>query len=223
MMHVIGGVDLGGTGSRFVIQGPRGVIASATMATAELGAGETTARLDRLCKTIRGLLPHDTELISVGIGATGPVDRATGTVHNRDTLPWFSDLPLAASLQARLGIPVYIDNDAVVAAVAECTSGAGENSSRMLVVTLGTGIGAAFLLDGKPFRGPNGTHPEAGHIPILHGSGRCYCGASGCWELFASRSALQAMLRPHISETVPDNEIIPRAAALVQKSEVIEN
>jgi glucokinase len=223
MMDVIGGVDLGGTGSRFVIQGPHGVIASATVATAELGAGNAGARLDRLAETVRGLLPHDTRLMAVGIGATGPVDRNTGIVHNRDTLPWFSYLPLTAGLRERLGIPVFIDNDAVAAAVAEFGTGAGNGASRMLMVTLGTGIGAAFLVDGEPFRGPNGSHPEAGHIPISQGMGRCYCGAIGCWELLASRSALQAMLRPHLDGVVADSEIIPRAAALALESEEIRN
>jgi glucokinase len=221
--QVVAGVDLGGTGSRFIIQGPGGILRSLAMGTGVLGAGGIETRLDRFSMTIRDLLPADTRLIAVGIGATGPVDRDRGVVLNPDTLPWFSELPLTAGIQNRLGVPVIIDNDAVTAAIGEFRSGAGEGASRLLMVTLGTGIGAAFLLDGKPFRGPDGTHPEAGHIPILTGTSRCYCGINGCWESFASRSALQAMLRPHVPSALADSEILPQAAKLAHESELIKS
>jgi glucokinase len=210
---VFAGIDLGGTGTRLVSYGPEGILASRTLPTKELGAGSPEARLTRLAAAIRALVPEGEVLGGLGIGATGPVDRSEGVVHNLDTLPAFSKIPLVAGLRRRLGVPVVIDNDAVVAAIAEQRIGAGNGSARMLMVTLGTGIGVAFLVDGVPFRGPNGAHPEAGHIPIVSGVGHCYCGADGCWEQVASRSALQAMLRPHLPPNLHGKDLLPYAAA----------
>lgn len=221
MRSVVAGIDLGGTGSRFVICEAGAVCATEVRATAELGAGDDTARIARIEATLRGLMPPDTVLAAIGIGATGPVDRAAGVVHNRDTLPGFSEMPLASMLEARCGVPVIIDNDAVVAAFAEYEAGAGRRAERMLMVTLGTGIGVALLEQGRPFRGPRGAHPEAGHIPILEGAVRCYCGADGCWEQLASRQALQAMLRPHIGAEIPDAGLIGEAAIRAGSDPVI--
>ncbi|MGX8010134.1 ROK family protein [Mesorhizobium sp. ORM8.1] len=223
MSLVFAGVDLGGTGSRFVALRPHGVLASSILKTSELGAGELETRLRRLVGAIRDLVPRGDTLAGVGIGATGPVDRTAGVIHNIDTLPRFSGTGLVAELETRLKVPVVIDNDAVAAAVAEHRLGAGEGASRMLMVTLGTGIGAAFLVNGEPFRGPNGMHPETGHIPIVSGIGRCYCGADGCWEQVASRSALQAMLRQHLPSNVQGKDVIPLAAASVDQNPFIRD
>lgn len=214
MSEVFAGIDLGGTGTRLVIWGAGGVLAARTLATADLGAGEPEVRLTRLAHSVRDLLPARAVLAGVGIGASGPVDRAAGMVRNLDTLPAFSDIPLVADLRRQLRVPVAIDNDAVTAAIAEQRVGAGQASGRMLMVTLGTGIGAALLIGGEPFRGPDGAHPEAGHIPVASGVGRCYCGAEGCWEQAASRTALQAMLRPLLPADVADRDLLAHAANL---------
>jgi glucokinase len=213
MSKVFAGIDLGGTGTRLVVSGPEGILASTTLATRDLAAGDPEARLSRLTATIRELVPANRVLSGLGIGATGPVDRLEGVVHNLDTLPAFSEIPLVSELTRRLGVPVVIENDAVVAAIAEQRMGAGKGAARMLMVTLGTGIGVAFLVGGVPLRGPHGAHPEAGHIPVENGVGRCYCGADGCWELVASRTSLQAMLRPHLPSGLDGKDLLPYAAS----------
>ena len=114
-----------------------------------------------------------------------------GVIRNHDTLPWFSDFDLGGMLRAELGVPVSIDNDAVAAALGEYHYGLGRGCDRLLVVTLGTGIGAALLCGGRPFRDGNGQHPECGHLPVLPGGERCYCGLTGCWETTASRGSLE--------------------------------
>jgi glucokinase len=105
-----------------------------------------------------------------------------------------------------------MENDAVTAAIAEHRTGAGKSSPRMLMVTLGTGIGVALLIDGVPFRGLGGVHPEAGHVPILTSAVRCYCGAFGCWEQLASRAALQVTLRALLPGDIADKDLLARAA-----------
>ena len=143
-------------------------------------------------------------------------------MHNVDTLAAFSDFPLVQGVKERLGVPVAIDNDAVTAAVAEHRFGAGERARRMLMITLGTGIGAALLVEGVPFRGSDNAHPEAGHIPIAGGRGRCYCGLEGCWEHVASRSALQRLLRPLLPTGTADRDVIATAATGAHRPEVRE-
>lgn len=213
MRPVIAGIDLGGTASRLVICEAGAISAAQVWPTAELGAGDAHARIARIAAILHDLLPAASVLTAIGVGAAGPVDRATGTVHNQDTLPWFSEMPLATMLEARCGVPVVMDNDAAVAAFAEYEAGAGGRSERMLMVTLGTGIGVALLDHGLPFRGARGAHPEGGHIPILENTERCYCGADGCWEHLASRTALQAMLRPQLAAEIPAARLIGEAAA----------
>lgn len=213
MIPVVAGIDIGGTATRLLIRGRHGTVAARIEATATFGGGATEARVSRLADMIIALVPDGHALRAVGIGATGPVERSTGIIRNPDTLPMFSGFALTQELQGRLNVQVLIDNDAVAAALAEATLGAGQRADRMLMVTLGTGIGVALLIDGVPFRGPDGAHPEAGHISIRGGGPRCYCGAVGCWEGLASRARLQTMLRPWVAETVPDHEVVDRAAA----------
>ena len=83
---------------------------------------------------------------------------------------------ITAILSERLGVPCVIDNDAVTAAIGEHAYGAGRDSSGLLVVTLGTGVGVAALIRGRPVRGADGGHPEAGHIAVSGPPAPCYCG-----------------------------------------------
>jgi glucokinase len=219
-MAIVAGIDLGGTGCRVVIQSDGTIIARTTALTAQLGEGSEAARVSRLADAVLALLPAGGSLTRVGFGASGPVDCVQGIVRNPATLPTFSGFPLAADLSARLGVPVIMDNDAVVAAIGEYHVGAGNAARRMLMVTLGTGIGVAFLLDGAPFRGPGDLHPEAGHIPIVTSTVRCYCGAYGCWEQMASRAALQTMLRPLLPPDVEGHELIERAVNTREDSRI---
>ena len=220
-MQVVAGIDLGGTGCRFVIHGDEQCLAATTMLTAQLAKGSEAARVANLVETVLALVPAGSRLMGVGLGASGPVDCLQGVIQNPDTLPGFSGFPIATALRQRLGIPVVLDNDAVVAALGEHHAGAGQSTQRMLMVTLGTGIGVAFLIDGVPFRGSNGLHPEAGHIPILSSRKRCYCGTCGCWEQLASRAALQAMLRPHFPG-VADRDLVEKAASMKDEPAIRE-
>jgi glucokinase len=194
------GVDIGGTGIRVVILKDHREIASVTMPTSSFERFDRQYRSLELARVIRALVPNDETLMSLGIGASGPVDTEAGVIHNPSTLPTFSALPLVKDLWEYLQVPVRIDNDAVTAALGEFHLGAGTASRRMLAVTLGTGVGVALLIDGQPLRTANGAHPEGGHIPIGQGDTPCYCGVSGCWETLASRTWLQTEL----ARLVPD-------------------
>jgi glucokinase len=188
---VAAGVDLGATGSRFALVSAGVVLAKRTAPTKDLGAGSPRERVARLAAVLTSLVPKGYRLGRVGVGASGPVEQPLGIIRNENTLPWFSEFDLAKMLGAELAVPVIIDNDAVTAAFGEYHYGAGRGFRRLLVVTLGTGIGVAFLLDGRPFRDRNGQHPEGGHLPVEPGGERCYCGLTGCWERIACRASME--------------------------------
>ncbi|MEU3294444.1 ROK family protein [Streptomyces longwoodensis] len=207
------GIDMGGTATRLVALHQDRTVGQTTELTAELGAGTATERVERLVGRILDIVPPGHTLGSVGIGASGPVDPVDGEIHNPATLPAFSGIRLVERLREHLSVPVTIDNDAVVAALGEHRFGAGRGADRLLMITLGTGIGGALLIDGAPLRTHTGGHPEAGHIPVLPADGPpCYCGLRGCWEAGASRTALQMLLGPLVDRSVPDDALIAHAA-----------
>jgi glucokinase len=185
------GIDFGGTGTRFAMISGGEVVAVSEALTGELGEGTPAERVSRVAAVVKGLLPDGPRLEGVGIGASGPVELPTGTISNPDTLPWFSGFDLGGMLAAELGVPVVIDNDAIGWALGEHHFGAGRGCERLLLVTLGTGIGVAFLDHGRPFRDRHGQHPECGHLPVQPGGPRCYCRLIGCWEMVANRASLE--------------------------------
>lgn len=195
------GIDIGGTGTRIIIQAEAGTLNSKTIPTAEFANISKKERSAVLASHVLSLLPEGMQLGSLGIGASGPVDTSLGVINNKDTLECFSFFPLVNELSEKLGVKVGIDNDAVAAVLGEYYFGAGKGSKRLLMVTLGTGIGVALLNNGKPFRTSDGQHPEAGHIPVSGNPVTCYCGLKGCWETLASRTWLQQNLEALLPDT----------------------
>ena len=129
-------------------------------------------------------------IAGVGIGSPGPLDAARGVVVHAPTLRGWDDVPLVALASARLGLPVRIDNDANVAALAEWRFGAARGLRHMVYVTVSTGIGGGIILDGKLLHGRNSLAGEIGHMSITETPIPCPCGGLGCWEALASGSAL---------------------------------
>ncbi len=215
------GIDMGGTGTRIMLLAGEREIASETVATAWFATLPQAQRAAALADKVRRLLPVGQSLVSLGIGASGPVNMATEIIENNDTLACFSFFPIVAQLRELLAIPVAIDNDAVVAALGEYHLGAGKGSQRMMMVTLGTGIGVALLDKGIPFRSYDGKHPEAGHIPVSSDPVTCYCGLQGCWEMLASRGWLQQRLQHVIPDLSWDAEMPTLLRQLMAKNQRI--
>ncbi len=125
----------------------------------------------------------------MGIGCPSAVDNETGEVVFTANIPSFSNLPLVKEIQKYHNIPVALENDGNAAALGEYAVN-GENAGVFVAVTLGTGVGGGIILDGKIFRGSNGAGVEIGHIPLVHNGIKCGCGNRGCWEAYASVTAL---------------------------------
>ena len=134
-----------------------------------------------------------------GVGTPGSVEPETGNVPYSNNLEFY-DLPLAKMLEEKTGKKFYIENDANAAAYGEYIAGAGRGTKNFIAITLGTGVGGGIIIDGKIYSGSNGAGGELGHIVIQMGGQACTCGRFGCWETYASATALvrqtkQAMLR----------------------------
>jgi glucokinase len=129
------------------------------------------------------------ELAGVGVGVPGLVDRR-GVLRFAPNLPGVTDMPIQAPLEAALGVPVRVDNDATCAAWGERQLGAARGYDDVILATLGTGIGGGIVAGGRLLRGANGFAGEIGHMVVDPEGPPCPCGQRGCWERFASGSGL---------------------------------
>ncbi|MBQ6555878.1 MAG: ROK family protein [Firmicutes bacterium] len=127
---------------------------------------------------------------SLGIGLPGLLDKKKGVLVYANNLN-FDGVNVVKEMKKRIKLPVYIENDANCAAIGENTCGAAYGDKNVIYVTLGTGVGAGIILDGKVFDGAFGGGGEAGHMVIVADGELCTCGRKGCWEAYASASALR--------------------------------
>ncbi|MCP2637144.1 ROK family glucokinase [Microbacterium sp. HD4P20] len=127
---------------------------------------------------------------AVGVAAAGFIDRDRATVIHAPNIAWRNE-PLKAVLEARIDMPVTIENDANAAGWAEFRFGAGRDVEHMVMLTMGTGVGGAVVIDGALFRGGHGIGGELGHMRFIRDGLPCGCGQNGCLEQYASGRALQ--------------------------------
>ncbi|NJP94903.1 ROK family transcriptional regulator [Nonomuraea sp. FMUSA5-5] len=139
-------------------------------------------------------VPGAPPLLGVGVGVPGNVDdQAVGTV-NAPTLGWQA-MPVGERLRRRLHLPVLVENDVNALAAAERLYGRGRTHSDFLVLTIGRGVGAAIVADGRVYRGARGGAGEFGHLPVDPEGPPCGCGARGCLEAFVGSAGLLAAAR----------------------------
>ncbi|HVH30223.1 MAG TPA: ROK family transcriptional regulator [bacterium] len=129
-------------------------------------------------------------VIAAGMGIPGPVARDRGTAGSATILPGWVGLRIASEMTERLGVPVEIENDANLGALAELTWGAGRDCSNFAYIKAATGIGAGIVIDGQLLRGASGTAGEIGHTTLDEMGPLCYCGNRGCLETVASGPAI---------------------------------
>ncbi len=130
------------------------------------------------------------ELKAIGISFGGPVDAARGVVRLSHHVPGWEESPLRTSLQERFAVPVFLANDANAAALGESWAGAGRGCSSMLYVTVSTGIGGGWVVNGRIYDGADGMAGEIGHMLVKPGGSPCACGKNGCLEAEASGPAI---------------------------------
>jgi glucokinase len=193
---VVVGIDIGGTKILAVdVDSEGGVVRSAQRGTpgrlVDVRLVEDTLT-DALAEVADGR-----PVAAVGLAAAGFVDAAGERVRFAPHLPWRDD-QVRSRLAERWGTPVALDNDANCVARAEAAYGAARGAASALVVTLGTGIGGAFLLDGVVLRGHNGMAGEFGHMQVVPDGQACECGGRGCWEQYCSGNELVRIARAEL-------------------------
>jgi glucokinase len=180
------GVDIGGTKIAAGVVDEAGHLLATTRRNTPHDDPMKTE--DAVVDAVRELrVSHRVE--AIGLGAAGFVSGDRSTVLFAPNLAW-RDEPLRQALEARLGLPVVVENDGNAASWAEARFGAGKGESHVVMVTVGTGIGGGIVLDGKLMRGRFGVAGEIGHFTVVPDGRRCGCGNQGCWEQYASGRAL---------------------------------
>jgi predicted NBD/HSP70 family sugar kinase len=139
-------------------------------------------------------------VLGVGMGLPGPIHRETGTVGSSAILPGWVGVRAADAMAERLGLPVRVDNDANLGALAEHSWGAGVDVDDLMYLKLATGIGAGFVLGGRLYVGAGGTAGEIGHMIIDEDGPVCRCANRGCLETLASGAAAVELLRPTLGD-----------------------
>ncbi|MFX4272736.1 ROK family glucokinase [Propionibacteriaceae bacterium Y1685] len=181
------GVDIGGTKVSAGVVDESGAILARHLTPTP--SHSPRAVEDTIVAAVEQLRASHPEVASVGIGAAGWVDTDQATVRFSPHLAWREE-PLQARLSRRIDLPLLIDNDANAATWAEYRFGAVADAQVLVGITLGTGIGGAFVIDGRLFRGTYGMAGEWGHMITVPDGHRCPCGNRGCWEQYASGNAL---------------------------------
>lgn len=194
------GVDMGGTNLRIAAVSSDGTLLEKITTSVKLAMGRDYV-IGEMCDAIRHLTEKhksDGKFLGAGIGVPGIIDLKTGIMRKSANLPGWIDYPVREIIERNLGVPIFLENDAKAAALGERWLGAGRGADNMVMITLGTGIGGAIILNGKVFYGMNGMAGEFGHVTIEPNGVPCGCGNHGCAERYASATAIVRMAREAI-------------------------
>jgi glucokinase len=180
------GVDIGGTKVAGGVVDEQGAVLDLTRRDTP---GTDVAATEAVIADVVRELAGRHQVSAVGIGAAGWIANDRATVLFSPHLAW-RDEPLRDALAGVIGMPVMVENDANAAAWAEYRFGAARGARVVVMVTLGTGIGGGLVVSGVLYRGAHGVGCEYGHMSIVPDGRRCACGNRGCWEMYASGTAL---------------------------------
>ncbi|MEU1123751.1 ROK family transcriptional regulator [Streptomyces sp. NPDC005899] len=157
------------------------------------GFGRAEQLVNRLVETT-GISPG--KVIGVGLGVPGPIDVESGTLGSTSILPGWTGINPSQELSGRLGVPVYVDNDANLGALGELVWGSGRGVRDLAYIKVASGVGAGLVIDGHIYRGPGGTAGEIGHITLDEAGPVCRCGNRGCLETFTAARYVLPLLMP---------------------------
>jgi glucokinase len=204
------GVDLGGTNiavGALSLDGSRQFGMHSVATRADLGSDAVVERIvtaiERVIEeTMLGTGCEREHILGVGIGAPGPLDRATGIVIFTPNLGW-KDFPLRDRISSAVNLPATLDNDANCATLGEWWLGAAQGAKMVVGLTIGTGIGGGLILDGRLYHGVSDVAGELGHTTIDSTGRRCGCGNYGCLEAYASGPAIAERAREALAGAEP--------------------
>lgn len=204
------GIDIGGTNTVFGLVDREGnILASGNIKTREFEEIEVfvAALYEKIQVTIKKL-GNGNEILGYGIGAPmGNINK--GTIEHPAGLPWKGIIPVADIFKEHTSRPVVVTNDANAAAVGEMVYGGARGMKNFVVITLGTGLGSGFVIDGKLVYGEDGFAGEIGHTAIRPGTSNreCGCGRKGCLETYVSASGIKRTLLKIMADSILDSEL----------------
>jgi glucokinase len=182
-------VDLGGTQLRAALCTADGTVHNRVSKKTRAKRGPEVV-LEHIAQTITEIWPAKDKVRAVGISAAGPLDPYNGVVLGSPNLPGWVNIPLRDIMSERLGVPIFVGNDANLAALGEHSFGAGRGYDNMVYMTISTGIGGGIIVDGKLLLGHKGLAGEIGHVVLQPNGPQCGCGNRGCLEALASGTAI---------------------------------
>lgn len=204
----IAAVDIGGTALKYCVCGSAAGLDRSQVRESPNLAGRGVSVPAQLTQLLGGLGAFD----AIAVCTAGQVNPETGTIlYATDNIPGYSNTPLKALLQEAFAVPVLVLNDVDAAAVGEGIFGAGETFSDFLCLTYGTGIGGAIVIDRNLYYGSSFKAGEMGHIVTHAGGLPCTCGNRGCYEAYASTTALARMVREATGLSLDGRSIFARA------------
>lgn len=194
---VIIGADVGGTTTAVGLVTPAGdVIAEASAPTRTLGRDPLDTIVDLIHKVINSAGRSARAIRTIGIGVPGPVDAERGIVGEPVThVPELAGRALAEEIRGRTGLRVAVDNDVNALALGEWLLGVGRGGRSLVVLSVGTGVGAGIVLEGRLVRGAAGFGGELGHTPVNFDGPPCWCGLRGCLAFYASGRGITDLAR----------------------------
>ncbi len=186
------GVDLGGTKIRAVLSDGSGTLLARveSRTEAEKGLDYVLNKIETVVGSVIEKADYS-QLVGMGVGAPGPLNPFTGVVYSPPNLPGWNNVPLRDTMEKRLGLPVFLGNDANLAALGEYTFGAGKDYRYLVYITVSTGVGGGVVEDGRILMGVKGAAGEVGHMSIDLNGPVCNCGNIGCLEIFTCGPAIR--------------------------------
>ena len=177
-------------------------------------AADGLTEAERLMDELLAEAGRDQEdVVGIGLGVPGPVDKVTGTLGSSTILPGWAGIHAADEATRRLGRAVHVDNDANLGALAEATWGAARGHPDSAYIKISSGVGAGIVIGGRVYHGPGGTAGEIGHLTLNESGPMCRCGNRGCLETFAGGRYLADLLRPAHGEGLTTARIVDLALA----------
>jgi glucokinase len=189
------GFDLGGTQLRAALAENGRILRQAATNTDTPNGPE--AIMKQIGAIAREVCAGDelSKISGIGIVSPGPIDTDTGIIDHIPSMPGWTGFPLRQRMSELFNVPVSLENDAIAAAYGEWKQGAGRGKKHLVYVTVSTGIGGGVIVDGRLLHGRRGMAAHIGHLHLAMTGQRCTCGGTGCFELYASGSALGARAR----------------------------
>lgn len=205
------GIDIGGTMIKYGLLTVDGQILKSGEIATEAGRG-VEVLFEKICGIVEGYSKE--EIFGIAVSGTGQIDGSVGkVVGGNEIIPGWIGTNLVERLEKKFNLPAVLENDVNCAALGEKWLGAGKGQDNFVCLTIGTGIGGGVVLNGDIFRGDTCVAGEFGHIQVEKNGVQCLCGKKGCYERYASATALVRMAEERTGEKLNGKQIFDREKA----------